>query len=179
MLQTLCFALHVDPNSAIYSKSKDRLKQLVLARCGPFTDRLANFENSITEGKLSDQAFGYFKLDKRPCDDSGENVIYAVSRCGAEVKLPAHLHNGTWDVEHAFSFPRACIKSGLLTVTFVQLFSDQKIELMVPELLPVVPEPPVPARPGGACGSVDVLSPRSSASSAVPLPPNGAGGALG
>ena len=178
MVQVVAFALHADANSALYSKQKSVLFQRSYARYVAKRERLQNITSCVdVNSKLKEDVATYFDFQ-----DSTNDEKKVVSKCGQEVVLPANLQGQEWVIDCAFSFTRARMKSGLLAIPFVDLFTNAGVQLEVPELIATVTDAsndgmttPVPS----SGGSPSAASPAgSTASSSAPPPPAGSGSAL-
>ena len=132
LVQVVAFALHIDANSALYSQNKADLFQRAYVRYTAKGQRLQNFMSCVDiNSQLKEDVAAYFDFQV----PAGEAVKKVVSKCGQEVELPANLQDQDWVVDCAFSFTRARVKTGMVAIRFVDLFTNAGVQLEVPELI--------------------------------------------
>ena len=131
MRSLLCFALHVDMNSAVYSKTKATLLASCQERYKEMGCRL-----SVEKTKSALDAAGLFQLNSVgyfhiKTNNSIESVM------GDRIDLPESMKSNTWKLKEPLQFNKASLKCGLMDVLVTKLFEEANITLMLPEYIPM------------------------------------------
>jgi hypothetical protein len=153
LCQALCYCLHVESTSAIYSKHKEELLGLVKQRYTEMGERLDKI--SISTGAPEEKAglkwgdeFGYFSVQV----DGEVQYLTAKQAAGKDqrCRLPDEMQRTTWELENAGNYAKASLRSGIYAIPCANVFKGAQVELVPPELLKSVP---ASSRTPGGLGS--------------------------
>ena len=185
LVEVLCFALHAEPTSKVYSKFKAKLFQEAQLR--------VNFVGGNRLGQLSftqapnqktptvqwGSGCGFFSVS----GDKGEQALSLLIPGGTSVqtKMPDQMQHEDWDIASNGSFRKAALKSGMYEMPCLKLFTKASVEgIVAPESMDAVPREPSSSPSAPSCATPTASPAGSSASSAMPQtpnPPEGWGGA--
>jgi hypothetical protein len=184
LVEVLCFALHAEPTSKIYSKFKVKLFQEAQVRVNFVGgDRLGQLSftqapNQKTPAVQWGAICGYFSIS----GDKGEQALSLRIPGGTSVqtKMPDQMQQETWEIACNGSFRKAALKSGMYEMPCLKLFTKARVEGIVAlENMDAVPREPT-SSPGAPASDTPIASPAGSNGSglpATPIAPAGWGGA--
>ena len=158
----LCFAIHHDCNSAVFSKHKPTLEDQIRQAYQASGSRLRAITWGGPDG-VDWSASGYFRIVR---GDANVPVTLRYAG-GGEVPWPQNLAqvDAEWHVDDNANYARAKVVGGMIAVSCTLIFQEAGVALQPPAMLVKVPGTAAPMTPVAGAPAVAASPASSSAAS--------------